>query len=620
MNLRLYKPSIKLVIAVILAILLIIGTVLALREVQHQQEIRQHAAAPPTVCSVNQPTDTMLLLDKSPTMQQPTSPTDSTPRITRAKQAATSFIDLIDAQDTTQNQQIGLVSFAGETVTTLDSQLTTDFAAVKTAINNITLQFETCIECAAKLANDEFVARGRPNVKHVAILLSDGNPTRYIGIHPQEPYTIEDFKEAEVRALAEIMRGHDQSGVTYFVIGFGTDVNTAFLKDIATKTGGKYFFAPTATDLQGIFQEISTIIGKGAISGTVFNDLSGNGVLDTGEPGLQGWTVQLNGPLSTEPTVPVPSSGQVVVVDPKIQLVQTDADGKYTFTGICDGNYTVSESVKSGWSQTAPQPVAPAQTGVYSVDITNGVAIGGNDFGNSQQVFGCPVSKALCQWDSVVGADSYQVIINELFPGTTKSPVQLNIANVPDALFYTFDAKPGSTYQCRVSAVNSCGNGLQGFATDSCPVPPTPTGTPSLTPTGTLSPTVTPTGSETPTQTLTPTGTLSPTLTPTQTPTPTTTNTPTPTVTNTPTPTRTPTPRPSGTPTPTGTPGPTVTSAPTSVIAIAPTHTPFPTRLLLPTSTPRPTIAPTGDGTTSAVIGVAAAALTILGGFIFLLL
>ena len=425
MNLRIRRPSGRALIVFLLGLLLIIGTILTLREVQRQQEIRQRAASAPTVCSVNQPTDTMILFDKSPTMQGPTSPSDSTPRFTRAKEAAISFVNLIGAQDTTQNQQLGLVSFAGEAATTLDSQLTTDLALVKTAINNITLQFETCIECAAKLANEEFVARGRPNVKHAAILLSDGKPTRYIGIHPQ-PYSDADYKEAEVRALAEIKKGYEQSGVTYFVIGFGTDVNTAFLKDIAAQTGGRYFFAPTATDLEGIFQEISTIIGKGAVNGKVVNDLSGNGVLDAGEPGLQGWTVNLYGPYDAQANTPSGPTG-----DPTIQSVQTDAEGKYSFSGVCDGYYAVREAVKSGWTQTLPQSNASR-----TVAVTNGVAQVDQDFGNSQQVLGCPVSKAVCQWDAVSGATSYQVIVNELFPGTTKTPVQLFAADVQGALFY----------------------------------------------------------------------------------------------------------------------------------------------------------------------------------------
>lgn len=621
MNIRIQRPSLKTILVFLIGIVLIVGLIFAVQEVQRQQEIRQRAASQPIVCSVNQPTDTMLLFDKSPTMQQPTSPTDSTPRITRAKQAATSFVDLLDAQDTTQNHQIGLVSFAGEAVTTLDSQLTTDLALVKTAINNIALQPETCIECAAKLANDEFAARGRPNVKHTAILLSDGNATRYIGIHPQ-PYTTEDYKEAERRALAEIKKSYDQYGVTYFVIGFGTDVNTQFLKDIAAQTGGRYFFAPSATDLQGVFEEISTIIGKGAISGTVFNDDNSNSTLDAGEAKLQGWTIELYDSSNA-----------------KIQSVQTDASGNYTFSGVCDGSYTVRQVVRTGWTQTIPA------SGGYPINISGGDSVSDKNFANKQQVLACPVSKALCQWDPIAGVDSYQVIISELFPGTTKSPVQLITQNVPaPTTLYLFDAKPGSTYQCRVSAINSCGNGPQGIASDSCPIPPTPTNTPTVTPTGTLSPTVTPTVTSTPTPTITstpsvtPTGTLSPTLTPTRTPTPTITHTPTPTVTNTPTPTRTPTPsrtptpthtptpiptatpKPSGTPVPTLPPGPTSTPAPTTLIAQAPTSTPIPTRAPILTSTPRPTIVPTGDSVTSVVIGIAAAVLTIVGGLIFLVL
>lgn len=79
----------------------------------------------------------------------------------------------------------------------------------------------------------------------------------------------------------------------------------------------------------------------GKIQGTEWNDLNGNGVQDTGESGLAGWTIYLdtnkNGKLDTGETSTV-----------------TDANGNYSFTNLVAGNYTVAEVMQPGWQQTSP--------------------------------------------------------------------------------------------------------------------------------------------------------------------------------------------------------------------------------------------------------------------------
>ncbi|MEX1040713.1 MAG: SdrD B-like domain-containing protein [Pirellulaceae bacterium] len=69
-----------------------------------------------------------------------------------------------------------------------------------------------------------------------------------------------------------------------------------------------------------------------AISGTVYHDENNNGVRDSGEAGIGGVEVRL-----------VNSSGQVVGT----QI--TDAQGKYAFTGLRAGNYSIIEVQPSGW-------------------------------------------------------------------------------------------------------------------------------------------------------------------------------------------------------------------------------------------------------------------------------
>ncbi len=58
------------------------------------------------------------------------------------------------------------------------------------------------------------------------------------------------------------------------------------------------------------------------------------------------------------------------------QTTTTDANGNYNFTGLTAGTYTISETLKDSWVQTAPA------TGTYTVTITSGAVITGQDFGN----------------------------------------------------------------------------------------------------------------------------------------------------------------------------------------------------------------------------------------------
>jgi hypothetical protein len=115
-----------------------------------------------------------------------------------------------------------------------------------------------------------------------------------------------------------------------------------------------------------------------SINGSIFNDLNGNGVRDSGEPGLANWTITLTAPYQKSPINTL-----------------TDSNGNYTFTGLAPGNYTVGEVLQSGWIQTAPK------NGTYLVSI-NGTDVTGQDFGN--------VKPTLAQWTAWQENISHQPI------------------------------------------------------------------------------------------------------------------------------------------------------------------------------------------------------------------
>jgi uncharacterized protein (DUF2141 family) len=89
-----------------------------------------------------------------------------------------------------------------------------------------------------------------------------------------------------------------------------------------------------------------------------FNDLNGNGVQDTGEPGLAGFVFQVTG-------------GGVSTT------ITTNANGAACF-GFPVGAYTVVETPKPGWVATTPtiQPVAVAPGKPTNVSFGNRLARG----------------------------------------------------------------------------------------------------------------------------------------------------------------------------------------------------------------------------------------------------
>jgi SdrD B-like domain len=110
-------------------------------------------------------------------------------------------------------------------------------------------------------------------------------------------------------------------------------------------------------------------------SGTKFVDTNGNGVRDSGEPGKSGVQIHLFG---------TDGLGNAVHRHPL-----TDANGNYSIS-VPPGNYTVCESVPSGWTQSFPTSgvSCAGHTGAsglgYSITLASGDVDSGNDFGNFQ--------------------------------------------------------------------------------------------------------------------------------------------------------------------------------------------------------------------------------------------
>jgi len=101
----------------------------------------------------------------------------------------------------------------------------------------------------------------------------------------------------------------------------------------------------------------------GHIEGTKFYDKNLNGVRDSNEPGLEGWTITLTG--TTDHGLPVSES------------TTTGPDGHYEFTGLLPGSYSISEVMPgTEWMATTTLPQVRDSSGAmvewnFTVDIGN---------------------------------------------------------------------------------------------------------------------------------------------------------------------------------------------------------------------------------------------------------
>ncbi|MBI3193607.1 MAG: VCBS repeat-containing protein, partial [Ignavibacteriae bacterium] len=96
----------------------------------------------------------------------------------------------------------------------------------------------------------------------------------------------------------------------------------------------------------------------GSISGLKFHDFNGNGIKDTSDGVLQNWNIFLSGTSS--------------------ETTQTDANGRYTFSNVLPGTYTICEENRAGWVRSMPDSC-------YTISISAGDTLDTLDFGNYQR-------------------------------------------------------------------------------------------------------------------------------------------------------------------------------------------------------------------------------------------
>ena len=205
------------------------------------------------------PIDVMLCADRSGSMSK-----DTPSRIDSLKCALKTF----NGEMAEERDQVGLASFGSDA--TLDLSFTSDLNEVDSAIDALTASGWTPMRQGLYLALKENTEHGREGVLQAVILLSDGdynwygdplargnNYTGYSFGYITEDYTtIPELSPAE-QNLSVYASNND---VIIYSIAFkdgisGEGIET--LQILANSTGGKYYHAPNASQLEDIYTSIA---------------------------------------------------------------------------------------------------------------------------------------------------------------------------------------------------------------------------------------------------------------------------------------------------------------------------------------------------------------------------
>ena len=102
----------------------------------------------------------------------------------------------------------------------------------------------------------------------------------------------------------------------------------------------------------------------GSISGVKWNDLNGDGLRGSGEPGIAGWQIFLD----------TNGDGTYEAGEPS-RL--TAADGSYSFLNLTPGLYSVAEEQRAGWVQTSPGGGSASVSSLTAAARAGGAPAGG---------------------------------------------------------------------------------------------------------------------------------------------------------------------------------------------------------------------------------------------------
>lgn len=177
-----------------------------------------------------------IYVDTNLTSEDDLNKTNTTLSYLASMEAANTFLHQLAADD-----YAGYVKF--ETGSTLAQGLTENKTRVEIAVNNTGVGGGTAIHLGINDANDELITHGRANVQHIMILLTDGQ------------------NDAGPNPVIQSANYAKNNGTKIFTIGLTAFINEEMLRSVASKPEN-YYYAPTAADLESIYNEIAGVINE----------------------------------------------------------------------------------------------------------------------------------------------------------------------------------------------------------------------------------------------------------------------------------------------------------------------------------------------------------------------
>ena len=181
-----------------------------------------------------------LLIDRSGSMSQQN-------KLSDARIAASAFVDELRSQD-----EAFVTMFDDQTTPLQD--FTSDHTALQRAINQIAVNGGTAFYDAAFASTQKFESRKELR-KNALILLTDGLDNR-------EDWLQSAMGAGSKHTLDEAIAKAKELKVAVYTIGLGSDADGSRLQKMASETGGKYFPAPSGTQLKELYRLIAEQLQK----------------------------------------------------------------------------------------------------------------------------------------------------------------------------------------------------------------------------------------------------------------------------------------------------------------------------------------------------------------------
>ena len=210
-------------------------------------------------------TDVVLVLDRSSSM-------DGTP-MENTKTAAKDLIELLITDKTKDNTRAAIVTYGSNLLTSYTSDsLTNDVTTLKKTIDSIpsSINNEGTNVHAGLLKAEELLRSSGTDTQKIIILLSDGEPTFYLGSNNKRcgfgrsdrpdyslgctvngnnrPSTVADAEATTIK----------NSGTKIYTVGFRSGADMTFLGNIASTPTEKYSY--TASDYEGLKETFKKIV------------------------------------------------------------------------------------------------------------------------------------------------------------------------------------------------------------------------------------------------------------------------------------------------------------------------------------------------------------------------